>query len=355
MADERIRKVADILVNYSTKVKKGDRVLINFDWQARELALECYKLCIINGALPKLDANVPGQAYIYYKHAAEHQLKSFPKVSFYEVKNTEVCMFIGADENTRELTNIDPSKISMRRKITRPISDWRVNKTRWIIFDFPTNSLAQEADMSLEEFEDFVFRSAIKDWKREARKMEGIKKALDATNIVRIIGEETDIRMSVKGRNGVVGDGSNNMPDGEVFTAPLERTVEGKIFFSFPAIYGGREVEGVRLEFKKGKVIKATATKNQDYLKKMIAMDAGSSYLGELGLGCNYTITKFVKNILFDEKIGGTIHMALGSAYKECKGTNESALHWDMIKDLRKGGEIWFDKRLVQKDGKWLI
>jgi aminopeptidase len=209
--------------------------------------------------------------------------------------------------------------------------------------------------MSLEEFEDFAFDAMLIDYKKLSKQEEKIKKILDKGSKVRIIGKDTDISFSIKGRVGVKCAGERNIPDGEVMTAPVEKSTEGHIAYSYPAIYGGKEVSGVKLWFKKGKVVKATAEKNEKYLHAMLKTDKGASYLGELGIGMNYGIKRFIKQILFDEKIGGTIHLALGSAYKECKGTNESALHWDMILDLKKGGKLIVDGKVIQKNGKLLI
>jgi len=355
MIDPRAKEAARILVEHSTRVKAGDRVLIDFDLAAKDMALEAYRLCIVKGAYPMLRPTVPGASFIFYKNASEKQLKHFPIIAEFEAKNSDVLIPIGAEYNTRELTSINPELIAMRKKVTRPISEYIVDSLRWVIYEYPTSSLAQEADMSLEEMEDFVFSATNIDWKKESSRMKKLKELLDRAKLVRIRAPDTDLALEVAGRNTVIADGRHNMPDGEVFTAPVETNVNGHIQFTYPAIYGGRGVDGIRLEFRKGKVTKAAATKNEEFLKKMLAMDKGAGYIGELGIGTNFNIKRFIKNILFDEKIGGTIHIALGNAYKECKGTNKSALHWDMIKDLRKGGEVWFDDTLVQKGGKFLV
>jgi aminopeptidase len=209
--------------------------------------------------------------------------------------------------------------------------------------------------MSLEEFEDFVYNATLEDWNKISKEEDKLKEILDKGTEVQILGKNTDIKFSIEGRGAIKGDGENNMPCGELFIAPQEKTTSGKIEFSFPAIQGGRLVEGVKLEFENGKVTKASATKNEDYLKEMLEMDSGAKYLGEFGIGFNYNIKQFVKNILFDEKIGGTIHLALGRAYKEGGGVNESALHWDIIKDLREEGKILIDGKVIQEKGKFLI
>jgi len=360
MIDKRLKEVARILVEHSTKIKKGDRVGIFFQEEAKPLALEVYKQALLKGAYPYLSCSVSGASYIFYKYANEDQLKRFPKVAMFEVKNTDVYIAISADYNTKELSAIDPKKIALRRKIVDPITKWRVEKTRWVICDYPTNALAQEASMSLEEFEDFVFKAILVDWKKMSKRMERLRNIMKKTNTVRIIGKNTDLVLSIKGSNPVVDDGTNNMPGGEVFTAPSKYSANGFIEFSYPAIRDGNEVDGIYLEFKNGKVVGAKATKNEKFLKTMLKIDEGASYLGELGIGCNYNIDRFTKNLLFDEKIGGTIHLALGNGYKEnygkMKDVNKSALHWDIVKDFRlEGGKLFFDDKLIQKNGRFLI
>jgi aminopeptidase len=353
MADPRIKRLADILVNYSVKIKKGDLVRLNFEEDGKELALECYKLILKRGAFPSINASMPGFAYTYYQNASEAQLKKFPKLAMIEAKMINASIGIGAEYNTKELTNIDPKKISMRRKITRTITDVIIKKNNWVICEFPTNALAQDAEMSLEEFEDFAYTATNLDWQKESKKQDRLKAILDKGKKVRILAPDTDLTFSIAGRKAIKCDGHRNMPDGEVFIAPCEDTTEGYIKYTYPAIYGGREVAGVHLEFKNGKVIKATAEKGEDFLKEMIASDKGSCKLGEFGVGVNFGIKRFVKQILFDEKIGGTIHLALGMAYPEGGGKNKSAVHWDMIKDLRKGGKVLVDGKVIQENGKF--
>ncbi|MDD5253911.1 MAG: aminopeptidase [Candidatus Nanoarchaeia archaeon] len=351
--DPRNEKIANILVDYSVKVKKGETVQITGSESAKDLLMELYKKVLEKGAYPILDVNFEGTSYLYYKTASEEQLKKFPDIAMFKAKKADAYISVWGDLNTRELSNIDSKKIALRRKIVKPISDVIHNKDRWVIFDYPTNALAMEADMSLKEFEDFVYKACIIDYSKMKKGQEKLKQLIDHGNKVRIIGEETDIELSIKGRLGINNPGVFNVPDGEVFTSPVENSANGYIFYTFPGIYMGKEVSGIRLKFEKGKVVKATAEKNEDLLKNLIKMDAGSSRLGELGIGTNYNIDKFIKNILFDEKIGGTIHLALGHGFKEAGGKNKSALHWDMIKDLRKRGEILIDDKLIQRNGKF--
>lgn len=355
MVDERVKRLADILVNYSISVKKGQTVKIGFGIDAKDLALECYRLIIMKGCLARADAIVPGFSYTFFRHATEEQLKVFPKMAMFEAKNIDGVISIGADYNTREFSNIDHRKVALRSKVVDPISKVVLKKDNWVGCEYPTHSLAQDAEMSLEEFEDFVFNACLQDWSAFEKKQAPVKKVLDRGRKVRIIGEGTDLTFSIAGRKAISSCGKRNMPDGEVFMAPVETTTQGHITYTYPTVRGGVEVDGIRLEFKNGRVVNAAAKKNEAYLKAMIDTDKGARMLGEFGIGTNYSIAKFIKQILFDEKIGGTVHLALGMAYKEGGGKNESALHWDMIKDLRSGGEIWVDDFLLQKNGKFTV
>jgi aminopeptidase len=366
LTDPRVTKQADILVNYSTKVKKGDRVLIVSDWFARPLTLEVYKKCILAGAIEvrvnfEVDEQVISRSYnefaeIYLKYAKPFQINSFPKIADEELKNIDCWIRLYGKSNTRGFSNIDTKIISERAKVVRSLIDHRVLKTRWVITNFPTEAQAQDADMSVSEHENHVFDAINKvNWAKKFKEQEKLADLLSKTNKVRIIGPETDIMLGKGGRKAENAGGIHNMPDGEIFTSVVENKADGFITYTYPAVYMGKEFHKVRLEFKSGKVVKASAEKGERDLNRILDMDSGARTIGELGIGNNYAIKKFTKDILFDEKIGGSIHLALGKGYKETGSKNESALHWDMIKDLRRGGELWFDNKLVQKNGKWLI
>jgi aminopeptidase len=354
--DPRITKLAEIVVNYSIKVQEGDTIIIQGGLESKDLILECSRLILQKGAIPRTKIILPDQHYTYYKHVKEKQLKKLSKIDLFEARNSEGYILIKDMINPRELSNVDPKKIAMTFKKSEPLKNIRLKQDNWVIVGFPTISGAQEASMSLKEFQDFVFGTTNLDWEKEGKKQEKLKRVVDKGKQVRILGKETDLTFSIKNMTGIICKGERNMPDGEVFTAPVVKSVNGTIYYEFPAIYNGREVTGVKLTFKDGKVVKATAEKNEEYLKQMITMDKGSSYLGEFGIGTNFGINRFIKSILFDEKIGGTIHLALGSAYEECgKGGNKSALHWDMIKDLRNSGKFLIDGKVILKNGKFLI
>jgi len=354
MVDPRVKKLSKILIGYSLKIKSGEKIVISGAADAEQLIKELYRLVLKKGAIPILDLSFDDSTYDYYKLANKKQLGNFPKHQYELVKNADAVIRIYSPLNTRMLTNIDPKKVTLRNKILKKIKDEMLKK-RWVLVAYPTNALAQEADMSLSEFQDFVYKATNIDWEKKKKEMEKIKKRLDGGNTVRIVGKDTDITFSIKGRRGIVCAGEYNMPDGEVFYSPIETTTNGKISFSFPTIMQGREVDRIVLEFMNGKVIRATATKNEKFLKEMLNADAGAKYLGEFGIGLNYRLKKHIKNILFDEKLGGTIHLALGNAYPEAQGTNKSSIHWDLIKDLRKEGKVYLDGDIVFEKGRWRV
>ncbi len=359
MVDERVKKLAKILVEHSTNVKKDDFVVISGDTSAESLIKEVYKLCLLKGAYPAVHVSFPGMAYTYFKYASDKQLARFPEVALFETRKADVFIGIHGDTNTRELSNVDPRKIATRSKVLNPISKIRLGK-RWVGCDYPTDALAMEAGMSLEEYTDFFFNACNIDYPALQERYEKLAKLMNNASEVRIIGKNTDLKMSIKNMITINRAGDKNVPDGEVFTAPEKYSVEGHIEFSYPAIRAGQEVEGIYLEFKKGKVVKATAKKNERLLKALIGTDDGSCYLGELGIGVNYNINKYTKNLLFDEKIEGTVHLALGMAYPECikknrKNGNDSALHWDIVKDLRDGGKLIVDGKVISENGKFKI
>jgi len=358
MVDLRIKKLAETIVNYSVFVKKGEKVIIDGDIQSQELVKEIYKLVLKKGAYPLPKVGIPGLGYYYYKNASKEQLKKFPELYWYNIKRVQKFIGIGAPLNTREFSNIDPKKITLRSKVTHKISDYVVNskpKIHRVTMDFPTNALAQDAEMSLAEYEDYLYSACAVNWSKLSKRLKSLAAKFNKAKEFRIVSKDTDLRMQIHPKSFTIDDGHENMPGGEVFGAPSPKTVEGHIKFTYPAVRSGVEVTNIYCEFKKGKCVKATASKNQAFLNKMLDTDKGSRYLGEIGIGMNPKITKFTKNLLFDEKIGGTVHFAFGMAYKECGEPNKSALHWDIVKDLKRGGKMLLDGKVVQRNGKWLI
>lgn len=358
MTDPRNKKLAKILVEYSVKVKPGDKVVVSCTSQAGlPLAREVYKLLLYRKTFPYFQLSDERLNYLFYKNANKQQLLTRPEINHYIAGWGDKFINIVAEQNPKELANINPERQALRSKITKPIKDIILAK-RWILTYYPTNGMAYACSMSLHELEDFYFKSCLKDWDKEKNKMKKLKKILDDGQKVRIIGKETDLKLSFKNRRFAICAGEYNMPDGEVFGGPEEESVEGNVFFDLPSLYNGKEVTGVRLKFIKGRVVSYDAHTNRRFLEKMLDTDKGAKTLGEFGIGTNFSINKFMQNILFDEKIGGTIHLALGSSFKEAEGggKNDSAIHWDLIKDMRlKGSKIFVDNKLIFKDGKILV
>ncbi|HON43583.1 MAG TPA: aminopeptidase, partial [Bacillota bacterium] len=328
--DPRVEKLAEILVDYSVGVRKGDVVMVGADVDGAPLAKAVYRRVLQRGGFPRLRVYLPEVTRIYFEEASDEQLGTLLPIDLDEYEASQCLIRISAPANLAETANVDPGKQSARRRTMKPVSDYvMAGKVRWCGCNFPCNALAQKAEMSLEEYEDFVYGATNVDWAALSREQEAIKQLFDGGRQVHLIGEGTDLTFSIEGRPGVNCDGHYNMPDGEVFYSPVEDSAEGYITFSYPAIYMDREVEGVRLTFSQGKVVEARAAKNEEFLLKMLDTDPGARRIGEFGIGTNHGITKFTRDILFDEKIGGTIHLALGQSYPEAKGENDSAIHWD--------------------------
>ncbi len=356
MPDPRTTRLADILVNHSLKVKRGDKVMIAASSEiAKPLVIEAYRKVLEAGGHPQTSIAFEELSTILFDKASKSQITHFPETKLYEAEHIDCFINIRAAVNKRSLSNIDPKRMAMRSKVMKPISEIIINRKRWILCNFPTNSLAQEADMSLAEYENFLYGATNINWEKVKREGTKLKRLLDRGKSIRVVGKETDITIGIEGRKAIPCFGERNMPDGEVYLSPLEESAEGQIYFEAPAIYQGKEVLGIRLTFKGGKVVDASAEKNEGFLIDMLNTDRGARYLGEVGIGINYGIKRFSKDILFDEKIGGTIHLAVGRSYEKAGGKNDSAIHWDIIKDLRRGGELYIDRKLIQKNGKFLV
>ena len=355
--DLRTRKLAQLLVRYSVFVKPGEKVIISGGVEAMPLLVELYKEIILQKAHPIVKFALPDVADFFYKYATKEQLELFPKYTMDTIKQADKYIGVNTTMNTKELTNSDPKKITQRGKVTHPIGTYICNekdKIRRCSTTYPVHALAQEAEMSLTEYEDFVYKAALQDWKTLGKQMDKISNTFEKGKFVHLIGKNIDLKFSIKGKNCVSDKGHENLPGGEVFMAPIRESLNGYIQFDYPAIKAGKEVTDISLKFKDGKVIEVKASKNEDFLKQMLATDKNSSYVGEFGIGCNPKIKKFTKDLLFDEKMGGTIHLALGMAYKENGGGNDSAIHWDIVKDM-KNAKIILDGEVVQDKGNWKI
>lgn len=349
--DSRVMELASLLVGYSLKVKRNESVNISGTELAKPLILAAYEEVIKKGAHPIVNVAFDEANEIFYREASPAQLDHLSPVKLYTAKKIDAAVFIHAPSNTRMLTGVPPEKLSRVKRTNKPVSDTIMRKVRWVLVNYPTQALAQEAEMSISQYAEFLFKSCLVDWENMRKDLKYLKGLLERSDQVRIVGKETDLSFSIRGRKAIICAGESNMPDGEIFTAPVEGSVEGRIYYGFPAIYGGREVTGIRLRFEKGRVVEASAEKNEDLLLSLIETDRGAGVPGEFGIGYNYGIDRFTRDILFDEKIGGTIHIALGKAYAESGGKNDSALHWDMIKDLREGGAVILDGRPIMENG----
>ncbi len=366
MADPRIRKLAKLIVNYCVEVKKGDEVVIGGGIESLPLLREIYREVLVNGGYP-LQVNIQDEVMseIFYRYAPEYILEYVSPLEKEITEKVDVVIRILSPSHTKHLMGIDPEKMKKRSKarfeITRIFLERSARKElRWNIAPYPTKALAQEASMSILEYEDFVYKATmvdkedpIKAWIEKAREQQKITDFLNKVSELKYEGPGIDLYLRVDGRIWINDDGKYNMPGGEVFSAPIEDSVEGYVEFDYPAVWRGVEVEGVKLVFKKGVVVEAKARKGEEFLKKMLETDEGAKRLGEIAFGLNYNIDRFTKEILFDEKIGGTIHMALGAAYPETGGKNKSSIHWDMIKGMREH-KVYADGDLVYEKGKFI-
>lgn len=353
MKDPRIQKMAEVLVDYSTKVKKGDIVQIHaYGAGTTPLLKEVYRLCLKKKAkYVDYQILIPEMGRIFFDEAKKDQLTYFPQHKMDFMKEVDVYIGIAAVENAMELANAKQTSIVAYDRVMRPILDERVRNTRWVICRYPTHGAAQDAKMSLEEYENFLFDACNIDWKSQSKKQEKLKKLMDKTENVQIRSSDTDIRFSIKGMKAMKCDGHHNIPDGEVYTAPVKNSVEGYIRYNCPSVYQGKEFNDVYLEFEKGRIVKASAPNMDKPLNKVLDTDEGARYIGEFAIGVNPNITMPMRNILFDEKIFGSIHLTPGQCYEECDNGNKSAVHWDLVKILKGDGEIIFDGKLIQKDG----
>ncbi|MCL2149884.1 MAG: aminopeptidase [Dehalococcoidia bacterium] len=367
MADIRIEKLAELLVGYSVGVKPGDKVAIVAPAIAAPLTRAIYAKVLQAGGFPWVMASSADTMELLYRYGSREQLEYVHEGQRLITEKYDVRIVIIGEENTKALSRIDPAKMVIYDQARTELTDAMMRRSaagelRWVLAPYPTNAFAQDAEMSLGDYEDFLYKACLPDlvdpigyWQKVATEQERIVQWLKGRDQVHVIGPETDLRLSVAGRTFINCAGKFNVPDGEVFTGPVEDSAEGYVYFSYPAIESGREVIGIRLHFSQGRVIKATAEKNEDFLLKTLDTDAGARYLGEFAIGTNEGITQFTREILFDEKIGGSFHMALGAGYPETGSRNKSAIHWDMVCDLRDGGEIRVDGELLYRNGKFVI
>jgi len=367
MNDPRLDKLANVLVNYSAGIKAGQLVRINGPSVAEPLIVALAREVIAVGGHAAVYMSPDEISELKYKYGNDEQLKYISPMAWSMVENIDASIGIWASSNTKALTNCDPSRQAVASAALRPWKDKfferaASGKLKWVGTQFPCYAHAQDAEMSLGEYEDFVYRAGMLDksdpaaaWAEVAVRQGRVVDWLMGKKQMRITTPGgTDVAFGLDDRTWINCCGHENFPDGEVFTGPLEDSTQGVMAYSFPACHGGREVHDIVLTFKAGKVVDAQASKNQEYLYEMLDQDAGARTLGELAIGTNYSITRYTKNTLFDEKIGGTFHTAVGSGYPETGSKNKSGLHWDMVCDLREGGKIWVDGELISENGRFL-
>jgi aminopeptidase len=367
MRDPRITALAQILVRYSTKVGDGDVCTIEGESAAEPLLQAVYEEVLQAGGNPIVHMAMEGQSTAYFEYASENQLQWISPVAEWAVENADVRIAVMASQNTRALSRVPPERQAMRQAATQRLMKRAMERSaegtyRWALTLFPTNAYASEAGMSLKDYEDFYYGACLATdadplgaWQRTSEETKRLADWIQGRSEVHVTGEGTDLRLGIENRTFIAADGKHNMPDGEFFTGPIEDSAEGEITFHLPASYAGREVAGVRYRFAGGKIVDASAEKGEDFLIEMLDTDEGARRLGELGIGTNYGITNGTGEILLDEKIGGTVHLAVGRSYPETGGVNESAIHWDMICDLRQGGEIDVDGEPLQRDGRFVV
>ncbi len=367
MRDPRLEKLADVLVNYSIGAKPGQLVRLSGPPAAQPLIIELYRKVLAAGAQPHARIVPEELSEILLKQGTDEQLRFLNPLHMHEYETIDCSIGVWAEENTRTLTNCDPKRLRINQAARKPLMDLFMNraaegKLKWVGTQYPTQAAAQDAEMSLEEYEDFVFGAGLLNrpdpvaaWKLVSQRQQKLVDFLNGKKEYHVVAANgTDVRMSVAGMTWINCDGHENFPDGEVFTGPVIDSVSGQIHFSFPAVHHGREVQEVKLSFRDGKVIDASASKGEAFLVSMLDMDAGSRSLGECAIGTNYDITQYTRNTLFDEKIGGTVHFALGAGYPETGNKNQSGLHWDMVVDLRDGGHVEVDGVKIAENGSFM-
>jgi aminopeptidase len=367
MRDPRVDNLARILVRYSTEVKEGETCVIEGPTAGEPLIAAVYEEVLRAGGHPILAVSLQGQLPVFFAHASDAQLEWISPLAEWAAEEADCRIAIGADTNTRELSGVDPARQMKRRAASRRLMEVVMRRSaegghRWVYTLYPTEAFAADAEMSLREFEDFYYAACLADdsdsieaWARASKECDRLAEWIQGHEEVHVTAPGTDIRLGIAGRKFIAADGKRNMPDGEFFTAPIEDSVDGEVSFHLPAMIGGREVAGAKLRFESGRVVDASAERGEEFLISLLDTDDGARRLGELGIGTNYAIDRGTRDVLLDEKIGGTVHMAVGASYPECGGSNESAVHTDLVCDLRLGGRIEVDGEPFQTDGRFLV
>lgn len=353
MTDPRYRKLAKLIVEYSLAVRRGDNVLIETTDAPDEFAVELMRAVRAVGARPFVEVRHSRLNREILRQADQYLATLIRNIELVRMKKMHAYVAVRGANNITEMSDVPADKLALYTRITRPVLDWRVRKTRWCVLRWPTPSMAQSAGMSTEAFEDFFFEVCTLDYRRMAKAIKPLHRRMLKADRVRILGPGTDLSFSIKGIGAVTCVGKRNLPDGEVYSCPVKTSVNGVIQFNTPTVYAGTKFDNIRLEFKAGKIVKATGSDTKR-LNQILDTDTGARYVGEFSLGFNPRILRPMCDILFDEKIAGSLHLTPGRAYDECDNGNRSAIHWDMVLIQRKehgGGEVWFDDELIRKDG----
>ncbi len=368
MPDPRVLRLAQVLVDYSVDVQPGQRVIITGTSLAGPLIEAVYAGVLARGGFPHLLLNLPGLDPLYLSRANDAQLDYVSPFLDVAYREFDALIAVGGAGNTRELSAIDPARQARRRTAQAAMQAELFRRTaagefKWVGTQYPTQAVAQDAEMSLSDYEDFVYGACHVDgtgdpldhWRQRHIEQQRLIDWLRPRQQLVVRGLNVDLTLSIAGRTFINADGQRNMPDGEIFTGPVEDSVNGWVKFTYPVVAFGREIDGIELKFEQGQVVQASAKKNEDFLLNALDTDAGARYLGEFAIGTNFGITRFTHSILFDEKIGGTIHMAVGAGFPDTGSQNRSGLHWDMICDMRQGGEIWVDGDLFYQNGAFTV
>jgi aminopeptidase len=353
MTDPRFKKLAKLLVKYSTQLKKGDRVLLDMIDVPDEFSIELVRAARAAGATPLVEVRHTKVSRELLLGMNAKQAALVRDTELFRMKKMHAYIAVRGSANINENSDVPADRVALYSRVTRPVQDWRVNKTRWCVLRWPTPSMAQAAGMSTEAFENLYFDVCTMDYAKMARAMIPLERRMKRADRVRLVSPGTDLAFSIKNIGAQMCKGDRNIPDGEVFSCPVKNSVNGVIQFNTPTVYSGVKFENVRLEFKNGKIIVATAN-NAKRLNEILDTDAGARYVGEFSLGFNPYILNPMGDILFDEKIAGSLHFTPGQAYEECDNGNRSAVHWDMVLIQRPewgGGEVWFDGELIRKNG----
>ncbi len=354
--DRRWKELGSLLVGYCVGVKPGERVMIAMgEVESLPLVHGVYEAVIKAGGLPQVQFLSETLRHTLLKYGSREQLSWTPEIESYGMEWADVYIGLRGACNIHEHDDIPTEPVSLNQAAMGRVSRLRWEKTRWCLVRVPNAAFAQAAETDEETITEMFFDACLIDWEKESARLREWARKLDRGSSVRVMGKGTDLSFSVKGRKWVAGDGKLNMPDGEIMTAPVEDSLNGQISFEFPGVLSGRLVNDIRLAFRDGRLIEAVSSTNQDFLRSVLATDEGASRVGEFAMGTNMAVNRFCKDILLDEKIGGTVHLALGRSYPECGGTNTSALHWDIVKDIRQDGAVLVDDKPVLKEGKFLL